>query len=165
METGNLSKRTTTAISIVGVVALCIGWSASALSATTTEAECDAVTRDLRVLEVPVEAFSVSPVDHVSIETDPSSDLASLNTTDVAAETSAPFLYLTPRVATVLRGIFRATSVNGDANNSSDVASSPVAESDSIPDISELIDESDSAARVEEIDLPLFQQRMFRTDI
>ena len=164
MESGHLSKRTAKAIAMAGIVALSMGWSASALSATTTEVECDAI-RNLRSLEAPVAALSVRPVDHVSIETDPSSDLASLDAADATTETSAPFLYLTPRVATVLRGIFETTGAIRSTDTSSGASSSPIAESDSISDIAELIDESDPAVRVEEINLPLFQQRMFRTDI
>ncbi len=164
MESGHLSKRAKTAIAIAGVVALFSGWSASALSATTTEVESDPASR-LKSLEVPLDAYSVRPVDHVSIETDPSSNLASLDTTDANSETSAPFLYLTPRVASVLKNIFNATHEDGDEDNSSDHASSPIAETDSAAAGVELIDESDPAIRVEQIDLPLFQQQMFRTDI
>jgi hypothetical protein len=165
METGNPSKRVVSAIAMAGFAALCAGWSASAVSATTTEVECDGISADLRTLETPLEAFTVRPVDHVSIDTDPTSNIASLDIAAASSESSAPFLYLTPRVASVLRNIFEATREFGDEDRRQDVSSSPIAESDSISDVMKLIDESSPAVPVETMNLPLFQQQMFRTDI
>jgi len=150
---------------VAATVALCAGWSTSALSATTTDIDCDTVARDLRSLEIPVEAFSVSNVDHVSIEPNPS-DIELLDVQDASSETAAPFLFLTPRVASVLRDVFDVSRDVRDQRTSSETSSSPVAESERIPDISELLDQSDpSTVTDDEINLPLFQQRMFRTDI
>ncbi len=150
---------------LAAIVTLCAGWSASALGATTTTTECDDLIRDLRGLEIPVEAFSVKTVDHVSIEPIPS-DIELLDAQNASSETVAPFLFLTPRVASVLKDIFDVSRALADQDVSSETSSSPIAETDRIPDISELLDRSDPAGAADDaIDLPRFQQRMFRTDI
>jgi hypothetical protein len=152
-------------VAIVATATLCAGWSASALSATTTEIECDSVIRDLKRLEVSVEALSVRRVDHVSIGPDPSG-IELLHVQDASSETVAPFLYLTPRVATLLRDIFDATREIRDQDGFREISSSPIAEYDRVSEILEILDDADPAAPAnDEIDLPLFQQRMFRTDI
>jgi hypothetical protein len=157
---------------LAATFALCAGWSASALSATTTSIECDDLIRDLRSLEIPTETLSVTTVDHVSIEPI-SSDIELLDAQSASSETAAPFLFLTPRVASVLRDIFEVPREQlPDQDEASETTSSPfvntleTAESNHIPDISELLDQSDPAGTTDnEINLPLFQQRMFRTDI
>lgn len=156
---------------IAGLTAISVflaGWSATALSATTTSVECDDLIRDLRSLEIPAEALSVTKVDHVSIEPI-SSDIELLDAQSASSETVAPFLFLTPRVASVLRDIFDISHELWDRDVSSAPSSSPVAEtldSERIPDISELLDQTDPGGGADTaIDLPLFQQRMFRTDI
>jgi len=152
-------------VAIVATATLCAGWSASALSATTTEIECDSVIRDLKRLQVSVEALSVRHVDHVSIEPDPSG-IELLHAQDASSETVAPFLYLTPRVATLLRDIFDATREIRDQDGFREISSSPIAEYDRVSEILEILDDAGPAAPAnDEIDLPLFQQRMFRTDI
>lgn len=148
---------------IAATITLCAGWSSSALSATTTEIECDTL-RDLKSLDIPADELSARSVDHVSIGPDPSG-IELLDAQDVPSETVAPFLYLTPRVASLLRDIFDATREIRDQTGIRDFSSSPIAESDRDSDIFELLDEPDQATVNDEIDLPLFQQRMFRTDI
>jgi len=152
---------------LAATMALCAAWSAGALGATTTTSECDYLIRDLRGLEIPVEAFSVTTVDHVSIEPI-HSDIELLDPQSASSETAAPFLFLTPRVASVLRDIFDVSKAL-DERDASETSSSPVAEtveSERIPDISELLDRSEPVGVTnDEIDLPRFQQRMFRTDI
>lgn len=170
MDSIQPSRKLKNVVAALAIIILCAGWSVSALSATTTEVSRDTVVRDLRSIEIPVEAFSVGSADHVSIEPEPSNfDPAKfelLDVQDASRETAAPFLYLTPRVASVLRDIFDANRDVIDEPDVREISSSPVAESDRIPDISELLDESVPAIdRDNEIDLPRFQQRMFRTDI
>jgi hypothetical protein len=150
-----IKKACSCKVAVAAAIALCAGWSSSALSAATAVTGCDAIDT-LRTIELPVQALSVSTVDHVSIEPDPA-DIELLAVPDSVSETAAPLLFLTPRVASVLRGVFEV---------SSEIQSSPLAESDRIPDISELLDQLDqSAVADDDVDLPLFQQRMFRTDI
>ena len=153
---------------LTAIMTLCAGWSASALSATTTTVECDNLIRDLRSLESPSEPLSASKVDHVPLEAI-AADIELLDAQTAASETAAPFLFLTPRVASVLRDIFDISQEIWDIDKNSKPASSPVAETgdaELIPDISELLDQTDPAGSTDNaIDLPLFQQRMFRTDI
>lgn len=162
MDSRHPSKTARRTIAVLATVSLGAGWSASALSATTTDIECSGLAHDLWAVEIPAETFSVSPIDHVSIDSAPAS-IELLDTSDATSESVAPFLYLTPRVASVLRGIFEATSESSDQEISRDVSWSPLAESDRLSDISELIDDSEQAD--DEVDLPLFQRQMFRTDI
>jgi len=150
---------------IAAILALCAGWSVSALSATTTEIERDAIAHDFKSFEMPAATYSVTTIDHVSIEPGPS-NLELLDVPAASSEAAAPLLFLTPRVASVLRDIFSVTGETSDQADDSEVSSSPIAESERHPDISELLDQTDQAASADdEIDLPLFQQRMFRTDI
>jgi len=155
MDSSYPSKRFTRKVAVT--VVLCVGWSVSALSATTTDIDCDGVDR-LRALEIPAETYSVRAVDHVAVDTVPSS-LDAIDTAEATSETAAPFLYLTPRVASVLRDIFDATGEVDDQ----EVSSSPIAESDTTSAISALIDNAEPAEV--EITLPVFQQQMFRIDI
>jgi len=155
MDSSYPSKRFTRKVAVT--VVLCVGWSVSALSATTTDIDCDGVDR-LRALEIPAETYSVRAVDHVAVDTVPSS-LDAIDTAEATSETAAPFLYLTPRVASVLRDIFDATGEVDDQ----EVSSSPIAESDTTSDISALMDNAEPAEA--EITLPVFQQQMFRIDI
>jgi hypothetical protein len=150
---------------LAATLAMCAGWSASAFAAATTSVECDDMARDLKSLQIPVEALSVATVDHVSIEPI-SSDIEFLDAESASNETAAPFLFLTPRVASVLRDIFEVSRELPDKEATTETPSSPVAESERIPDISELLDQTDPASAADgEITLPRFQQRMFRTDI
>ena len=164
MNSSHPIKRVTCRVAIVATATLCAGWSASALSATTTEIECDSL-KNLKSLEIPVEALSVRHVDHVSIGPDPSG-IELLDAQDASSETAAPFLYLTPRVATLLRDIFDATREIRDQEGIREISSSPIAEFDRVYEILEFLDAADPGAAANgEIDLPLFQQRMFRTYI
>ena len=150
---------------LAATLALCAGWSASAFGAATNHVECNDIARDLKSLQIPAEALSVSKVDHVSIEPI-TSDIDVLDAESASSETVAPFLFLTPRVASVLRDIFDVSRELPVEEATSETPSSPVAESERIPDLSELLDQTDPASASDnEIILPRFQQRMFRTDI
>lgn len=169
MELKHLNRKVHRSIAgLAAMTALCVGWSGSVLSATTTSVECDDLVRDLRSLESPAERLTATKVDHVSIEPI-ASDIELLDVQSASNETAAPFLFLTPRVASVLRDIFDISQELLDVDASNEPSSSPVAETvdaERIPDISELLDQSDpGGAAGSAIDLPLFQQRMFRTDI
>jgi len=144
-------------MALVATILMGSGWSTGALGATTTEEECDAL-RNLQRLEAPAEALSASQVDHVSIDADASS-IESLEASSASSETGAPFLYLTPRVASVLRDIFDATR----DEQVREISSSPIAETEDINDFSEFMDESPVVES--EAGLPLLQRQMYRTDI
>ena len=139
---------------IAATLLLSAGWSTTALGATSSLVPCDQIARNLTSLEVTVEALSVDLVDHVATELDPDGFAAESDTTD----TMAPLLYLTPRVATILRDVFAPAAVNQSLDSDDAVQTSPVADS---------VDENrpTSATDENEIDLPRFQRQMFRTDI
>ena len=132
---------------------LSAGWSTTALGATSSLVPCDQIARNLTSLEVTVAALSVDLVDHVATELDADGFAAESDTTD----TMAPLLYLTPRVATILRDVC-APAANQSLDGDEDVQTSPVADS---------VDENRPTVGADEnqIDLPRFQRQMFRTDI
>ena len=115
-----------TAVLIAGV-----GWGASALGATTNKADCDAYVSPAEVLESPLAALSISPVDHVTIDAE-NSAIDDLETGQADDDRAAPYLYLTPRVASVLRDIFDFARADQqpDLEAQEEAASSPLAEAD-----------------------------------
>lgn len=152
-------------VALATAIVLLSGWSANASGAATTEIECDTMVRDIRTLDVPMETLSAHPVDHVTIDAGQPED-SLLDASSATSETAAPFLYLTPRVASVLRDVFEASQPVDATEKTIGVSSSPVAEFDGVFDVSKILDESDPEPLVEdEIRLPQFQQQMFRTDI
>jgi len=158
------NKARQSAIVLALTLAILGGWSGNALSATTCTSDCDTLTNNLQSPEVPVEALSVSPLDLTAKEV-VTSGFDSLEGLALSGESAAPFLYLTPRVASVLQEIFEATR---DEVSQPELPSSPVAESEEWVDISELLEDTIPASRSQtesESALPLLQRQMFRTDI
>lgn len=139
---------------LTAMLMLSAGWSSTALGATSALVRCDQVARDLTSLEVNVEALSVDLVDHVVTELDPGSFESESDSTD----SMAPLLYLTPRVATILRDVFAPAAENQAVDGKEEVQTSPLADSD---DKTRSADAGDENA----VDLPRFQRQMFRTDI
>ena len=134
--------------------------STAAHAASSAADPCDQVGRDLKSLELPVDALTVNVVDH--IPTDP----AAINqqSAEFDADAVVPILDLTPRVTNILRDVFRTTTealpqeLPGETPEQS--SSSPVADSD---ENSDTVDPEDAANETNT--LPRFQQQMFRTDI
>lgn len=162
-------------IAFLAILVLGGAWYSTALGATDSTTACDR-TADLRSLEVPVSDLSASVVGHIAVEPDDAND-ESLNARPAQAESTAPILYLAPRVAVILQNVFSAVAIETPPLKSPDPAQSlateslsqdesplsplsPVAGDASQPDSSELID---PAAEVEAV--PRFQRQMFRTDI
>lgn len=141
------------------------GFSNIALGATESYVRCDKATRNLASLEVPTEALSVSRIEHSgknlarrSLEADNASQ-------DLSSATSAPLLYLTPRIASLLRAIFLDDDSGVAAVVEEAPSRSPVATS---KDEVELPDQTGQFAPTLQIDeelLPLYQQQMYRKDI
>lgn len=151
-----------TAVLVAGV-----GWSASALGATTNKSDCDAHVRPAEVLESPLAALSINPVDHVTIDAE-NSAIDELETDQADSDRAAPYLYLTPRVASVLRDIFdfAPDDRQPDPESQEDAVSSPLAEAEDDTNVTRFRYEAlPSPAVEEEHDLPLLQRQMFRTDI
>jgi hypothetical protein len=104
-------------------------------------------------------------VDHATLRSDievpADRDPVEVTTVDL----STPLLRLGPRVSSAMQDIFGET---GDAyiGNDSDIPVSPLAETDDQPTPTELPAEADASGDAdEEIDLPLLQRQMYRTDI
>ena len=153
------------------VMALSACWSANANARTQTDADGDAVARGLQRLEPPLETLIVSTVDHVTVDTrqadlEAMSEFELVSVEPTSGDSAAPLLYLTPRVADALRDIFDSGEEVRAADKMIDRSSSPIAETEEPADIAEVADEARPAPEGEqEIDLPLLQQQMYRTDI
>ena len=141
-------------ISGLSVLAAVLMSSATAHAASNSVVPCDQVARELKSLEVPVNALPVDLVDHAPI--DP--DVLYEPRTDTASAT--PVLNLTPRVTNILRDVFGATNEELVEETPSQPSSSPLADSDADADDVEPADVENESS-----DLPRFQQQMFRTDI
>lgn len=165
MDSKNPTKGSTWKVAIGAAVVLAACWSTSAGARTQAESDCNEIARDLQKLEAPVEPLTITNVDHVTIAPN-AADLANSEPEASSGDESAtPLLKLTPRVNNALRDIF---DERREAEETSlELPTSPLAETEEIPDISELPDDSAPASQGEdEIELPsLLQRRMFRTDI
>ncbi len=153
-------------------VALLLGsaWSTPLLAAANAALDCDKLARGLRNLDTPVEVLAVTNVDHGTVDqtaskSAPAESAASelqVNTDDAAT----PFLYLSPRVASLSRNVFEAGRYSLAPNQTqSSLPSSPVADSESAPAGAEELDDASPLATEEKFSLPLFQREMYRTDI
>lgn len=151
-------------VTLAGIVLLGSGWGAAALGASSADAGCDELSRDLQRLDITMETLEIDAVDHMPTGPDVvnAEPLDGVTTSDGPA---APVLYLTPRVATILREVF-GTSVDDDAETVD--AAAPVADDAEIEGESD-IDSTEKTAPVTLIDqseeLPRFQRQMFRKDI
>lgn len=135
------------------------GWSAVALGSNSSLIPCDNSVRALTTSLEIADSLTVRQVEHVNIEQLKNESQLGLNqpVLDVS-EATAPLLFLTPRVSTILRNVFTPGETVQLLNNANDRSSSPLA--DSIAE-STLADPEDSV----EIALPRLQRQMFRTDI
>jgi len=146
------------------VIALTAVWSSNALSRTQPAAECDEGT-ELQTLTAPVESLVLTRVDHVPTEQDVS-DLKSIDIEKVSRDTGTPLLDLAPRVNDALRGIFDDNGENLVDGTSLEISVAPIAESEDVPDLSELADDTaPDGASLEDSDLPLLERQMYRIDI
>jgi hypothetical protein len=157
-------------IPFLAILVLGGAWCSPALGATASTAACDPTADLLRSLDVPVSDLSANVVGHITVEPGNAND-ESLNAS------TAPILYLAPRVAVILQNVFSAVAIETPPLDSRDSTQSfateslsqdesplsPVAGDASQSDSSELIDPASAGAEVEAI--PHFQRQMFRTDI
>jgi hypothetical protein len=141
------------------------GIPAFALAATGTHSPCATDARDLTSLDVPGTELTIRKIDHESGDAD-LSGLEPIDTAIEATDAGAPVLNLTPRVANILRDIFR-TQNDAPANTDlgGTVPSSPVADSVDDADVPESDKKLPSATGSDQGILPSFQQRMYRKDI
>jgi len=143
----------------LSVVTVVLMLSATAHAASSFVVPCDhQVGRELKSLELPAGALTVHAVDHTP--TDP----GAIDQQSAITDSQAPVLYLTPRVANILRDVFGTTTEELPQELPSErpaqASSSPLADSDEKSTAVESV-----GAGNETSDLPHFQQQMFRTDI
>jgi len=144
---------------ITSAVLLC-AVSAGAFGATNSLVDCQEFSHDTQGLPTADTQFTISLVDLPGKENE--LGLAEpIDTVDASAESTAPFLYLTPRVAAMLREVFEEDAINNDSSRKPSLP--PVAKGNSDESAlqnlgeSDLIDADDARLR--------FRYRMYRTDI
>ncbi len=159
------SSRSGFTASAVALVLLA-GWSTAQGAAGFVD-RCGNGVRDLSSLEVSRDSLAVKQVDHVSSDSDATS-LDYLNTRpddNGISDHKAPILYLTPRVADMLRNVFK-TSAQARAEAARDgIPSSPLADAMKAKDVSVENDKAVTEIDAKEEVLPRFQQQMYRKDI
>ena len=159
--------------SVVGSVLLGCGVTVTALGATQLVGNCNDISVSLTSLDTPAAALSVTLVDLPG--NDAQLGLAEPMDEDERTSTATvPFLYLTPRVESMLREVFDDEKRDEDAVNwqaeSSAIGGSktnaplpPIAEGNTDQKHLPGLHESDLSNADETI--PHFQRPMYRTDI
>ena len=159
--------------SLAGIVLLGCTVTVTALGATQSAENCKDISISLKSLDTPEAGLSITLVDL------PSNDaelglVEPLDADEIASTATVPFLFLTPRVESMLREVFDDETPNENAVNrrseshtmggATRVAPLPrIAEgSTDQPHLSSL-QETDITAADESI--PRFQHSMYRTDI
>jgi len=143
---------------LAGLSLLLAGWSTSSLAAAHVDVIGNAAARDLQSLTVEV-------VDLTDVS-------ESAEGSDGLTESAAPWLFLTPRVASILQDVFgdndgsdaktAAETVEPETQaDSEDTASSPVAGNVRPSQVAE----PESPLYEHNAILPRFQRQMYRTDI
>ena len=170
MEPKNRTRYRTVLGTLASVV-LMLASGSGALARTQSEAGCADLARHLAPLPHVSAALNVDDVDHAPLAPDsdslPETDAVDVTTIDL----STPLLRLGPRVNSAMEDIFAESDladseagIHIEAETS--VPRSPLAESDEVPDATESPPESEVPTDAEDdIDLPLLQRQMYRTDI
>lgn len=149
---------------LVTIIALSAAWSSAALSRTQPATDCNG-ENDLQTLSAPVDALVLDTVDHVPTEPNVS-DLDGVDIDTVARVPGTPLLNLAPSVNIAIRDIFEADNAAPADETSLEIPVSPVAESEELPDLSELPETAtNDGVAEEESGLPLLERRMYRIDI
>ena len=144
---------------LAGLSLLLAGWSTSSLAAAHVDVIGNPAARDLQSLTV--EVVDLTDVSESSAEA-----------SDGLTESAAPWLFLTPRVASILQDVFgdndgsnaktAAETVEPEAQaDRKDTATSPVADNIRPSQVGE----PESPLYEHNAILPRFQRQMYRTDI
>jgi len=154
-------------IAIVATLLLLAGINSTALGASDPAVNCDRDVRKLTSLDVADESLLVNTVDHTS----DIGDTTGLDVIDSRIDidnSPAPYLYLTPRVANLLRDVFRSVEKTALSTDRDPVQSSPLADHVEA-DIEKEPGHGDKVVPVvgleEDEVVPSFQQQMYRKDI
>lgn len=141
------------------VALLAVAWSSPGLAAARTSVGCDRVAHNLESLDV----------DTLAIEVVDLSDVEQAEPSDALADSVAPFLFLTPRVAIILEDVFGDSPADEAASEDTQMeaadakeakpATSPVV--DNAPNVDAPVSPMYENAAI----LPRFQRQMYRTDI
>jgi hypothetical protein len=155
-----------TLLALTAAVTLGALFSGAALARTQSGPDCAEITQDLDSLVTAPLALAVDEVDHQAIQQNGAAPLDGESVDVTTMDLSTPQLRLGPRVSNALQDIFGQRETAAFDEESLEMTVSPVAETEDSPAFSELPAESDSATDgEEEIDLPLLQRQMYRTDI
>jgi len=107
-----------------------------------------------------VNTLTLNVVDHVPVDQD-AKDAGTFLTVRPGTDFEAPVLFLTPRVTSILRDVFGATTEGQAPDEPEQQSSSPLADSEE-----QVKPRNVPTDEVHEpIDLPLYQRQMYRTDI
>jgi len=160
------SKRHRTLLVLAATATLAASWSGAALGHTQPGSGFAGIAADLQSLDTPSRVLEVDDVDHQPAQRNdaapPESRAVDVTTMDLAT----PELRLGPRVSNALQDIFGLGETSAFGENDTDMTVSPVAETEEPAESTELTVEPDAATDAEgEIDLPLLQRQMYRTDI
>ena len=143
---------------------MAMAWSSPGLTAARTSVGCDKVAHNLQSLDIDRLAVEVVDLSDVSEAPEKSDEIA---------DSVAPLLFLTPRVATILEDVFGDSEETGavkDARTEPEEAkaakpaASPVVDNGKAPNAPDL-DAPVSPMYENAAILPRFQRQMYRTDI
>ena len=159
---------------LAGVLLISAAWSVSAYGAANSIADCADGYENLQNLDAPTVELLINLVD---LPAD-SGDLGLSETLEPAMpadHSSVPFLYLTPRVESILNGVFDAESADSDTiiSDSQERSDAEAIGDSSFPPIAEENADHSSLPGLEESEMsredtramPRFQHQMYRTDI
>jgi hypothetical protein len=145
---------------------LLAGWSTAQGAAGFVD-RCGNDVRDLTSLDVSQDSLAVKQVDHVSSDTAATTrDYLNARPEDNGInDEKAPILYLTPRVADMLRNVFKTSAQARVEAARGGISSSPLADVVKNKDAPVENDKAVPGINAKEEVLPRFQQQMYRTDI
>lgn len=167
----NIGAMVSSAAGLAAIALLGCGWSIAAAGATNLIVNCQDFGGTLQSLDAPASELSISLVDMPN--NDANLGLETPRDADVANAT-VPYLYLTSRVAAMLREIFDDDARDGDATHWQEIEQEIGAGKQAIPapPVAEGNTDRSSLPTLEETGLsapsdtmPRFQRQMYRTDI
>ena len=160
-------------VGFAAIVLLGCGWSIAASAATNLVVKCEDFGDTLQSLDAAASELSFSLVDLPNND----ADLGLAEPSDTAgavSDSTVPYLYLTSRVAAMLREVFDDDARDGDAtrwqeleqdngDRKQGIPAPPVAEGNSDRSSLPTLEETDLSGPNEA--MPRFQRQMYRTDI
>ena len=147
---------------LVVLTLLLIGtWSPQAFSASWSKSDCKESAEEIQP-EMTLDDLTLDPVDHSAIES-ASTEIDEGAVADATNEQITPFLYLAPRVASVIKDVF---GDHRDHAEPEDGHSSPLAESENGAPYPRPVDSDlPETGELGETSVPLLQRQMYRIDI